>query len=127
MASRGLSKKAKAEAYDALEKEAGLMRLLLYDIGHDREPEVDVESSAPDPFEPKDVVHCRGRAWRLGGAVGGIALLTIWTEGPYGKSASDTRVLRVDDVRGNDGRTAYERAMGQVGDMLRTAREVHYA
>lgn len=128
MAKRGMSKKAKAEAYDALASEHGLMTLLLHDIGTDTEPDAVVTHAEPDPLGSGDTVHCRARAWRLTGAAGGIALLTIHTvdsDGDY--SIDSTRVMRVDDMaRMRHGRSAWERAISGCGSKLTSARREAY-
>lgn len=125
---RGLSKKAKAEAYDGLSREADLMRLLLHDIGTDVKPDAVVKHSEPDPLGSGDTVYCRARAWRLTGAAGGIVLLTIWTIDDEGdKSIDNTRAMYVDDMhRMHFGRSAWERSIGGCGSRLTTARREMY-
>ena len=117
---RKMSKKAKAEGYDDLSRDAERMRLILHDIaslvGEDA-----MATEIGTSTDSLDRVVCQGRAWRLTGADGGLCLLSIWTINPDGEpSTKTTRVMRLDDMR--TGRSAYERAIGACGDRLREFR-----
>lgn len=140
---RGMSKKAKAEAYDKVDDERGRMWLVLHDIATGAphaepvtvsEPLSDSERAMAGERDPGVVVEATGTLYRALGAEGGLVLLrtrAVYSDGSDGHT-SDVRVVRLDDMRalaGGDNyfQTEYGRAVYALAVKLGEVRRVIYA
>lgn len=89
-----MSKKAKAENYDAVAAERDMMHLVLLDARAGRKP-IDV---APSEDTHEGDVTLRAELWRPAGAHGGIVVHQTWTRDGRGVYPGTLTVERLDDM-----------------------------
>ncbi len=135
MAKRGTTKAEKIAAYEGLTKWRGLAELVLYDMAQGREPDLDVTRKVSDAEiegTPRgEAVAVRVQVYRIEGALGGVAVRSMWTEtmATGERSSVDVRLSTVDDIADgieSYGRTTAERAIVEAARMAREARRAAY-
>ncbi len=75
---RGLSKAAKAEAYDGLSEQVNCFQLVMYDLANGRGPEA--IDCAAEPCDDGEVCLVTLKGFRLTGAQGGLVAAESWVE-----------------------------------------------